>query len=152
MVGGNVSHYMHLYSAARGGQLGQTEHKWPYFWEIGNVLREELISSWDTFQRGRNWHIYCAFSNHEGEKIVCEVTPGQNGLTVTTACCMSASGLCASLALIFPRKRMVPDLFPNAPTRALALGHLVGFHKFMTFHTWLQQCCWFLTAMPHIVL
>jgi hypothetical protein len=56
----------------------------------------------------------------KGKRTVCKVTSGEKGQTVTAVCCMSASGLHAPPALIFPRKRMAPELFSNAPTGALA--------------------------------
>jgi hypothetical protein len=46
-----------------------------------------------------------------GKITVCKVTSGEKGQTVTAVCCMSASGLYAPPALIFPRKRMAPELF-----------------------------------------
>jgi hypothetical protein len=63
----------------------------------------------------------------KGKRTVCKVTSGEKGQTVTAVCCMSASGLYVPPALIFPRKRMPPDLFSNSPAGALALVTESGF-------------------------
>jgi hypothetical protein len=75
----------------------------------------------------------------KGKRIVCKVTSGEKGQTVTAVSCMSASGSYVPSALIFPRKRMVPDLFSNAPTGTLALVTESGFMNSDLFPEWLQH-------------
>jgi hypothetical protein len=48
-----------------------------------------------------------------GKKIVCRVTSGERGQTVTVVCCMSPTGIFVPPAMIFARKRMKPELFTD---------------------------------------
>jgi hypothetical protein len=75
----------------------------------------------------------------KGKRTVCKVTSGEKGQTVTVVCCMSATGLYVPPALIFPRKRMAPELLSNAPTGTLALATESGFMNSDLFPEWLQH-------------
>jgi hypothetical protein len=75
----------------------------------------------------------------KGKRTVCKVTSVEKGQTVTTVCCMSASGLYVPPALIFPRKRMAHELFPNSSTSTLALVTESGFMNSDLFPERLQH-------------
>jgi hypothetical protein len=57
----------------------------------------------------------------KGKKIVCRVTSGERGQTVTVVCCMSPTGIFVPPAMIFARKRMKPELFADAPEGKLPM-------------------------------
>jgi hypothetical protein len=80
------------------------------------------------------------FVTTEGKKTnVCKETSEEMGQTVTTVCCMSASGLYALPALILSRKQMAPNLLPNAPTGTLALAAMSSFMNSELFPEWVQH-------------
>ena len=74
-----------------------------------------------------------------GKRTVGKVTSGERGL-VTAVCCFSASGVYVPPALIFPRKKMSPELYNAGPSGTLPLISDSGFINSELFVLqWLQH-------------
>jgi hypothetical protein len=58
---------------------------------------------------------------------------------VSAVCCMSTTGLYVPPALIFPKKRLAPDLSTNTPTSTLSLVTESSFMNSELFPEWLQH-------------
>lgn len=74
-----------------------------------------------------------------GKKTVCKISSADKGETVTAVCCMSATGIYVPPALIFPRKRMNPHLFKDAPPGTLNLVTETGYMNTDLFLDWLKH-------------
>lgn len=75
----------------------------------------------------------------KGQRSVGKIVSGERGQTVTVVCCMSAAGHFVPPAIIFPRKRMKPELTDGAPSSSLFLLSDSGFINAELFLTWLQH-------------
>ncbi|XP_054285350.1 uncharacterized protein LOC129001936 [Macrosteles quadrilineatus] len=75
----------------------------------------------------------------KGKKTVCKIASAERGITVTAVCCMSATGVFVPPALIFPRKRMNPSLFTDAPPGTLRLVTDTGYMNSDLFLDWLKH-------------
>jgi hypothetical protein len=73
------------------------------------------------------------------KKIVCKVTSGERGQTVTVLCCMSPTGIFVPPAMICARKRMKPELFADAPEGTLPMISDTGFISTKLFIEWLKH-------------
>jgi hypothetical protein len=100
------------------------------------LLREELTTN--RFTAGTIFNVdetgLSTVPNHlpkvvsmRGKRAVNKVVSGERGLTVTAVCCFSAGGTYVPPALIFPRKRLRPELMDGAPAGSLGLVSDSGF-------------------------
>jgi len=62
----------------------------------------------------------------KGSKAVGAVTSAEKGRTITAVCCVSATGHYIPPMLIFPRARMKPGLFDDAPVGAIGAANPSG--------------------------
>ncbi|KAG8237396.1 hypothetical protein J437_LFUL013032 [Ladona fulva] len=75
----------------------------------------------------------------KGKKTVCKISSAERGQTVTSVCCMSATGVFVLPALIFPRKRMNHLLYKDAPNGTLPLISDTGYMNSDLFIDWLKH-------------
>ena len=74
-----------------------------------------------------------------GKKGICKVTSGERGQLVSVAACFSASGIYIPPVVIFPRKRMKPELYKGAPVSTLPLISDTGYMNQDIFLHWLKH-------------
>lgn len=75
----------------------------------------------------------------KGKKLVGKVVSGERGQTITIVCCMSPTGIFVHPAMIFPRKRMKPELYYGAPHGTLPLISDSGYMNSEIFIDWLKH-------------
>lgn len=75
----------------------------------------------------------------KGAKCVNKAVSGERGQTITVVCCMSAAGHFIPPAMIFPRKRMKPEIQDGAPPSSLFLLSDSGYMNADLFVIWLQH-------------
>ncbi|GBM51175.1 hypothetical protein AVEN_254591-1 [Araneus ventricosus] len=73
------------------------------------------------------------------KKTVCKLSSAERGQTVTSVCCMSATGVFVLPAMILPRKRMNRLLYRDAPNGTLPLISDTGYMNSHLFIDWLKH-------------
>lgn len=76
---------------------------------------------------------------NKGKRSVNKVTSAERGQLVTAVCCFSAGGHYIPPALIFPRKRMKPELMNGAPSESIMLISDSGYISTELFCQWLKH-------------
>jgi len=84
-------------------------------------------------------HVPRSIIAKKGAKQVGKMTSGEKGKTVTTVCCMSASGTFVPPFLIFPRKNMTDTLMHGAPAGAVGCASPNGWIDSDIFVRWLNH-------------
>lgn len=77
----------------------------------------------------------------KGKRAVNKIVSGERGQTITAVCCFSASGVFVPPALIFPRKRLRPELMDGAPAGSIGLVSDSGFINQDLFVEYLKHFC-----------
>lgn len=75
----------------------------------------------------------------KGQKCVSKIISAERGQTITIVCCMSAAGHFVPPTMIFPRKRMKPELQDGAPPATQFLLSDSGYINADLFISWLQH-------------
>lgn len=75
----------------------------------------------------------------KGKRTVGKIVSSERGQLITAVCCMGATGQYIPPALVFPRKRMKPELTDRAPAGTLQLVSDSGFINSELFLRWLDH-------------
>ena len=75
----------------------------------------------------------------KGKRDVSKICSAERGQTITAVCCVSASGHYVPPAMIFPRKRIKPELTAKAPAGTLQLCSDSGYMNTELFYEWLKH-------------
>lgn len=75
----------------------------------------------------------------KGKKTVTKIVSAERGQTISVVCCMSASGVYVPPGMIFPRVRMKPELFNDAPIGTCRMVSESGYMNSTLFLQWLQH-------------
>lgn len=76
---------------------------------------------------------------NKGKRSVNKVTSAERGQLVTAVCCFSAGGHYIPPALIFPRKRMKPELMNGAPSESIMFISDSGYINAELFYQYLKH-------------
>lgn len=76
---------------------------------------------------------------HFRKRRVGKVASAERGQIVSIVCCLSPTGIYIPPAIIFPRKRLNPELYRDAPEGTLHLISDSGFMNTELFVEWLQH-------------
>ncbi|XP_046677400.1 MFS-type transporter clz9-like [Homalodisca vitripennis] len=72
----------------------------------------------------------------KGKREVYKLSSAERGRLITIVACMSASGNFVPPMLVFPRKRMKPELMDGAPPGSIAACHISGWIQTDLFTKW----------------
>jgi transposase-like protein len=128
--------------------VGFNEAKAKIFFEkLGNILFDEtgkrLIPETQIYNVDESGYSIC----HKPSKVIAQrgqrgvgaLTSAEKGKTVTTICCMSASGHYVPPMIIFPRKRVKPELMDRAPVGAVSAANPTGWVNEDIFAAWFDH-------------